>query len=340
MAEFLDLVAGDVRDAVIDPVLDASENRLHTPVMGERIVELLAPALVAPGAVCVDATLGLGGHTELLLRAFPELTVIGLDRDPAALQAASARLEEFGERFVPVHTVFDGLGTVLEAQGIASVQGILFDLGVSSMQLDFADRGFAYAVDAPLDMRMDQSEGRTAADIVNTESAAELARIFKVYGDEPLAARYASAITKARDAAPIESSGELVDILQDATPYSVKNKRHPAKRVFQALRVVVNNELEAIDNAIPQALGALAVDGRLVVMSYQSHEDKRIKQFFADATQHKAPEKLPQVPDTMQPEFRLLTRGAEVASEAEQQANPRAIPARVRAVTRVRENNV
>jgi 16S rRNA (cytosine1402-N4)-methyltransferase len=309
----------------------------HTPVMLERTLELLTPALKRPGAVAVDATLGLGGHSAALLEQFPDLTVIGVDRDRDALKRASERLRSYSDRFIAVHGVFDDIATLVRERGFTAVDGVLFDLGVSSMQLDRAERGFAYAQDAPLDMRMDQSTGQTAAQLLAGANQDELRNLFRELGDEPLAGRYAAAIVRARDEAPLERSQQLVDVLQEATPAKLKNKRHPAKRVFQALRVAVNDEIAATQGAIPAALGLLRLSGRIVVMAYQSHEDRIVKHRLRDASSSTTPQGLPVELPEHQPEFKLLTRGAERADEHEQQANPRSIPARLRAAERVRE---
>ena len=310
---------------------------IHTPVLLERCLELLAPALDAPGAVFVDATLGMGGHSEAFLERFPELHLVGLDRDRDALRIAGERLAPFGGRVDLVHTVYDDIAAALEGVGVDAVQGILFDLGVSSLQLDEVDRGFAYSRDAPLDMRMDQSSGVTAADVIATFSEGQLRRIFERYGEEKLAGRYARAIVAARTEAPIERSGQLVDILTRATPYAAQRTGHPAKRVFQALRIEVNAELAALETAIPAALDALAVGGRMVVLSYQSLEDRLVKRIFADAVASTSPPGLPVELPEHAPRFRLLVRGAEQADAAEKARNPRATPVRLRAVERVRE---
>ena len=310
--------------------------RLHAPVMLDRCVELLAPAVSGVRKVMVDGTLGMGGHSERLLEHFPHLTLIGLDRDTEALELASQRLARFGDRFRAVHTVYDGIGAAVKTAGFDSVDGILLDLGVSSLQLDDADRGFAYAQDAPLDMRMDQTIGRTAAEILAEEPEGRLRELFEVYGDEPLAGRYARAIISARKVAPIERSAQLVDLLQDATPAAVKRQRHPAKRVFQALRIEVNDELGALRAVLPAALSALSVGGRLVVMAYQSLEDRIVKRAFAAATTSTAPAGLPVELPEHQPNFTLITRGAETASQEEQSRNPRSVPVRLRAVERVK----
>ena len=307
---------------------------LHTPVMLDRCIELLEPAISRPGAVVIDATLGMGGHSEAMLERFDQLQLIGIDRDPDAIRLAGERLERFGDRVTLVHAVYDELPDALQSAGVATVDGILFDLGVSSLQLDEADRGFAYARDAPLDMRMDQTGDLTAETIIAEWSAAELARIFRDYGDERLAMRYAEHIVTARQESPISSSARLVDILQGATPARLRNAGHPAKRVFQALRIAVNRELEVLEAALPAALDALAVQGRIVVMSYQSHEDRMVKRVFRDATTSSSPAGLPVELPEHAAAFTLLTRGAERAPEEEQVRNPRSIPARLRAVRR------
>ncbi|GAA1695303.1 16S rRNA (cytosine(1402)-N(4))-methyltransferase RsmH [Microbacterium sediminicola] len=309
---------------------------IHTPVLLDRCIELLAPALEGPAPVVVDATLGMGGHTEALLERFPSLTVIGLDRDPDALRIAGERLSGFGDRLIRVHTVYDGIAAAIASAGFTAVDGILFDLGVSSLQLDIADRGFAYAQDAPLDMRMDPTQGPTAADVLATASEGELRRIFERYGEEKLAGRYARAIVHARQEEPIERSARLVDILQAATPAALKNAGHPAKRVFQALRIEVNRELAALETALPAALDALGVGGRVVVMSYQSLEDRLVKRVFSAATRSTAPAGLPVELPEHAPRFRLLVKGAELASDEERERNPRATPVRLRAAERVR----
>ncbi|MFT4157777.1 MAG: 16S rRNA (cytosine(1402)-N(4))-methyltransferase RsmH [Microbacterium sp.] len=305
---------------------------IHTPVLLDRCVELLAPALQSDTAVLVDATLGMGGHSEALLERFENIRLIGLDRDTDALRIAGERLARFGDRITLVHAVYDEIG--LHAQGAA---GILFDLGVSSLQLDEADRGFAYSRDAPLDMRMDQTKGVTAAEVIATYSEGNLRRIFERYGEEKLAGRYARFIIEARNAQPITRSGQLVDILIAATPAAAQRAGHPAKRVFQALRIEVNSELNVLADAIPSAIDALAVGGRIVVMSYQSLEDRLVKQAFAAGAASTAPKGLPVELPEHAPSLRILTRGAELADDAERARNPRAIPVRLRAAEKVRE---
>ena len=306
---------------------------IHTPVLLDRCVELLAPALQADGAVLVDATLGMGGHSEALLTRFPHIRLVGLDRDTDALRIAGERLARFRDRVTLVHTVYDEIG--LHAQGAA---GILFDLGVSSLQLDEAERGFAYSKDAPLDMRMDQTKGITAAEVIASYNEGNLRRIFERYGEEKLAGRYARFIIEARQKQPITRSGELVEILIAATPAAAQRAGHPAKRVFQALRIEVNTELNVLADAIPSAMDALGVGGRIVVMSYQSLEDRLVKQAFAAASASTAPAGLPVELPEHAPRFRILTKGAELADDEERARNPRAIPVRLRAAEKVRES--
>jgi 16S rRNA (cytosine1402-N4)-methyltransferase len=315
---------------------------LHTPVLLARCLELLAPAIDRRAAegrtpVVVDATLGMGGHSEALLEAHPELTLIGLDRDTEALALAGRRLERFGDRAVRVHAVYDEIERAVRGAGFERIDGVLFDLGVSSLQLDEAERGFAYAQDAPLDMRMDQSRGETAAEVLASAPEGRLRAIFERYGEEPLAGRYARAIVAARAEAPILRSGQLVEVLQRATPAAVRDQRHPAKRVFQALRIEVNGELSVLERAIPAALEQLRVGGRAVVMSYQSLEDRLVKRELTKRSRSTAPPGLPVELPEHRPEFRLLTRGAELAEEEERDRNPRAIPVRLRAAERVRD---
>lgn len=312
---------------------------IHTPVLLDRCVELLAPALVRPGAVLVDATEGMGGHSEALLQRFPDIRLIGLDRDTDALRIAGERLAPFGDRVTLVHTVYDGIAQAVASAGVERIDGVLFDLGVSSLQLDEAERGFAYSQDAPLDMRMDQTAGTTAADIVASYGEGDLRRIFERYGEEKLAGRYARAIIAARAEAPIERSGRLVDVLIAATPAAVQRegRGHPAKRVFQALRIEVNAELSVLDRAVPAAMDLLRVGGRIVVMSYQSLEDRIVKRVFAEASSSTAPAGLPVELPEHAPRFRLLVKGAELASDDERARNPRATPVRLRAAERVAE---
>jgi len=310
----------------------------HTPVMLARCIELLAPALEAPGAVLVDATLGMGGHTEAVLRAFGSVRVIGLDRDPQALELAGARLAPFGDRFTPVHAVYDEIGDVVRNQlGLREVQAVLMDLGVSSLQLDEVDRGFSYAHDAPLDMRMDRSTGQTAADVLNTYSESELVRILREYGEERFAPRIARNVVAFRERTPMARTGELVQLLRASIPAATrKTGGHPGKRTFQALRIEVNGELESLERAMPAAIDVLGVGGRIVVEAYQSLEDRLVKRAFAAGATSSAPVDLPVEPETHKPYLRLITRGAEEASDDERESNPRSQSVRLRVAERVR----
>jgi 16S rRNA (cytosine1402-N4)-methyltransferase len=308
----------------------------HVPVLVDRVLALLAPALSEPDAVLVDATTGLGGHSAALLAAHPGLTLVGLDRDPRALDLARARLAGHAARVHLVHAVYDRTPQVLAELGLRQAHGVLFDLGVSSMQLDETRRGFAYATDAPLDMRMDPTAGPTAADVLNTYPAAELARIFREYGEERFAAKIARAVVAERDRAPFDSSARLVRLVYDAVPAAARRTGgHPAKRTFQALRIEVNDELGALRAAIPAALDALAAGGRIVVLSYHSLEDRIVKQEFARQAGSRTPQGLPVELPGHGPTLRLLTRGAEQASPDEVEHNPRAASVRLRAAERI-----
>lgn len=308
----------------------------HVPVMRDRVIALLGPAIDEPAAVLVDATLGLGGHAERALTTLPELRLVGLDRDPQALARSSERLAPFADRVTLVHAVYDQLPEVLAELGLSSVQGILFDLGVSSMQLDEPDRGFAYSADAPLDMRMDPGSGLTAAEILNTYSAADLARVLREYGEERFAQRIAARVVRERARAPFVSSGRLVELIRDAIPAPARRTGgHPAKRTFQALRIEVNGELEILRRAIPASLDALACGGRMLVMSYQSLEDRIVKAAFVARVTPHVPDGLPIVPREFQPGYRLVTRGALTPDDAEIRQNPRAASVRVRCIERL-----
>ncbi len=308
----------------------------HAPVLIERVIELLGPALIEPGAIHLDATLGMGGHAEAVLTHLPQARVIGLDRDPFALAQATDRLRTFGERFVPVHAVYDEIPSVLRRLGHPSVHSILFDLGVSSRQLDEPQRGFAYRFDAPLDMRMDPGTSLTAADVLNTYSAADLARIVRDYGEERYARKIAGAIVRERAEAPFTTSGRLVELLHRVIPVSSQKGGHPAKRTFQALRIEVNAELEVLAAALPAAIESLEVGGRVAVLSYHSLEDRMVKNVLGAGSRGRTPPGLPvELPDHAA-YLRLLTRGGEPPSEGEIRRNPRASSARLRAAERTR----
>ena len=320
---------------------------LHEPVMLDRCVELLLPALVDDSAqsgdeprVHVDCTLGMGGHAEAILQAAPDAIVVGIDRDPEALELAGARLARFGARFRPAHAVYDEIGEVLESFGYRHAHGVLLDLGVSSLQLDAEDRGFAYRHDAPLDMRMDQSTGITAAELLNTASAEELTRVLREYGEERFAGRIARRIVAERETEPFTTSKRLVELLTAAIPAaSQRSGGHPAKRTFQALRIAVNGELDALGRALPESLRVLTVGGRVAVLSYHSLEDRMVKRVLSAASRSSAPPGLPiELPEHL-PTHRLLTSGAEEPSAEAVAANPRAASARLRAAIRIREGD-
>jgi 16S rRNA (cytosine1402-N4)-methyltransferase len=315
-----------------------AESPRHVPVLLDRVLALFAPALADRPAVLVDATLGLGGHADALLAAHPALTLVGLDRDPDAIELAGRRLARHGDRVHLVHAVYDRMPDVLAELGFRQVQGVLFDLGVSSLQLDAAERGFSYAQDAPLDMRMDPERGLTAAEVLNTYPAGELARILREYGEERFASRIASAVVNERAREPFRTSDRLVRLVYDAVPAATRRTGgHPAKRTFQALRIEVNGELEALRQALPAALRALAVGGRIVVESYHSLEDRMVKRALAELATSRTPQDLPVELPGHGPELRLLTRGAEQADEDEVAANPRAASVRLRAAERIEE---
>jgi 16S rRNA (cytosine1402-N4)-methyltransferase len=310
----------------------------HVPVMLERSLELLHPALAKGRAACLDATLGMGGHSAALLAAHPQLTLIGLDRDPEALRLAEQRLADYSARIRLVHAVYDELGAVLADLGLSELDGVLFDLGVSSLQLDETGRGFAYAHDAPLDMRMDTDAPRTAADVLNTYSRGELTRVLRDYGEERFAAKIAAAIVRERQREPFDRSERLVRLLYDTVPAaSRRTGGHPAKRTFQALRIEVNSELDVLARALPAALDALAFGGRIVVLSYHSLEDRIVKRAFAERAKSRTPVGLPVELPGHGPQLRLLTRGAELAGKQEIAANPRAASVRLRAAERITE---
>ncbi|MEO6999852.1 MAG: 16S rRNA (cytosine(1402)-N(4))-methyltransferase RsmH [Terracoccus sp.] len=312
----------------------------HVPVMRDRILTLLEPSLSRPGAVLVDGTLGMGGHAEGVLDAFPEVTVIGIDRDHEALTLSAERLARFGDRFQPVHARYDDIADVIAAAGVASVDGILFDLGVSSLQLDATDRGFAYRVDAPLDMRMDQTDGQTAADVLNTYDVAELTRVLKDYGEERFARKIARAVVREREEHPFTTSGPLVELLRRVIPgASQRQSGHPAKRTFQALRIEVNDELAGWRRAIEEAVGVLAVGGRIAVLSYHSLEDRVTKRALAAGATSSTPEGLPVELPEHAAYLTLVTRGGEQPSAAEVTQNPRAASAHLRVAERIRENH-
>lgn len=318
----------------------------HTPVLLERCVELLGNGVAAAEAegttpVIVDATLGAGGHSEGILEAFPQVQLIGIDRDPTALEIAGKRLAGYGERFQAFHATDDEMASVLARAGHTGVSGVLFDLGVSSMHLDEDARGFSYARSAPLDMRMDPGDELTAAEVLNTYPEAELTRILRDYGEERYARKIARVIVTDRDETPWETSDQLVAMLQRVIPQPAgqRNRSHPAKRTFQALRIEVNAELDILRSALNQALEAVHVGGVVVVESYQSLEDTIVKRAFRAGLESQAPADLPVIPPDLQPWLSALTRGAEKAPAEEIEINPRAASVRLRAVQKTRHTD-
>ena len=322
--------------------------RLHAPVLPDRCLDLLAPALAGPGAperpVLIDCTLGMGGHARAALERFEDLTLIGIDRDPEAIALASSRLARYGERFRAVRATYDRVDAVAREAAEASgrrdgvVDAVLMDLGVSSLQLDRIERGFSYARSAPLDMRMDQSGGRTAQDLLDTAEERELTRILRAYGEERFASRIAAGIVRRREAGdPVRSTDALADLVRGCVPAAARRTGgHPAKRTFQALRVAVNTELELLERAVPRALNSVRVGGRVVIESYQSLEDRIVKRAFAAGASPSAPQGLPVVPQDALPYIELATRGAVRADDDEVAANPRSASVRLRAATRIR----
>ena len=317
-----------------DPVDAASR---HVPVMLDEVLELLAPALAVPGAIHVDGTLGMGGHAEAVLEADPQVRLVGIDRDPQALDLAGERLARFGDRVTLVHAVNDEIDEVLAGLGLETVTSAFFDLGVSSLQLDETERGFAYAHDAPLDMRMDPTTGPTAADVLNTYEARDLSRVLSEYGEERFARKIAGAIVREREVTPFVTSGPLVELLRRTIPAATqKGGGHPAKRTFQALRIEVNEELSGWRRALPAALDRIAVGGRLAVLSFHSLEDRITKRGLAAGAASTTPPDLPVELPEHAPELRLLTRGALTPTESELGTNPRSASVRLRAAERIR----
>jgi 16S rRNA (cytosine1402-N4)-methyltransferase len=309
----------------------------HEPVMADRVLTLLAPALESPGAVLVDATLGRAGHAGAVLRQHFGVSLIGIDADETAIAESRRALAAYADRITLVHSGYAGLPEILARLGRPVVQAVLFDLGVSSPQIDDPERGFSYAQDAPLDMRMDRTAELTAADIVNGYSAAELARVLRVYGEERFARRIADAVVRERATSPLTSTRRLAEIVRDAIPAAARRTGgNPAKRTFQALRIEVNGELDALRRALPAALDALAVGGRVVVLAYHSLEDRIVKTEFTARVTDTTPPGLPVPLPQARPRFRLLTRGAERPGDQELAANPRSASARLRAAERIR----
>jgi 16S rRNA (cytosine1402-N4)-methyltransferase len=309
----------------------------HTSVLLDRCITLLAPSIEkSKSPIVVDATLGLGGHSLALLEKFPQLRVVGLDRDKTAISKAHQRLAPFSDRITVIHAVYDEMPKVLDSLGISNVDGILFDLGVSSMQLDNSERGFSYSQSAPLDMRMDQSQGLSAQEVLESYSRNELIRVIREYGEERFASRIVDNIIAARESGKLQTTTDLADIAKQSIPAPARRVGgNPAKRTFQALRIEVNQELAVLERAIPRAMDRLNVGGRLVVMSFQSLEDKIVKRYFSAATESKTPVGLPVEIASLAAKFQLVFRGSEKASDEEINKNSRAQSVRLRAIERV-----
>ncbi|MCS4484546.1 16S rRNA (cytosine(1402)-N(4))-methyltransferase RsmH [Gleimia sp. 6138-11-ORH1] len=312
---------------------------LHAPVLIDEVLELLSPAFAeVEKAVMIDCTLGMGGHTEAVLKAFPNVSVLGIDRDPNAIALASKRLEPFKERFRAFHTTYDAVYEVAAEVGLAGkIDAVLMDLGVSSLQLDDDERGFAYSRETFLDMRMDPTQGITAAELIATASAEEITRILRTFGEEKFAAKIAKKIVTQRENAPIETSGQLTEIVKAAIPAPARRQGgNPAKRTFQALRVAVNQELDILADAVPAALECLKIGGRLVVESYQSLEDRIVKNVIKEGSEVDIPHGLPIIPKELEPSLKNVTRKAIQANEAQILANPRAASVRLRAAEKLK----
>jgi 16S rRNA (cytosine1402-N4)-methyltransferase len=308
----------------------------HTPVMPVEVLEALAPA---PGSLQIDATLGGGGHTERILEAAsPDGRVLGLDADQLAIARVGERLARFGDRLVLRQANFRELADVAPAAGFAAIDGALFDLGLSSYQLADRDRGFGFRAGGPLDMRFDTSQGVPASDLLATMSADDLATLFRKYGEEPAAWKIAKAIVAARATSPVETAEDLAALVERVVPGNPRQPRrtHPATRVFQALRIAVNEELDALEEGLTAALQLLRPGGRLVVLSYHSLEDRIVKQFLnAERRGCTCPPSAPVCICGKLPRLRLVTRPSAVPTEAEIDTNPRARSARMRAAERL-----
>lgn len=304
----------------------------HEPVLVQPVVDFLAAALV-DGGVLVDATLGRGGHAARLLEAAPQARLVGIDRDPVALEKSGTNLSVYAERIQLLRADFKDLASVLERLGIASVRGVLLDLGVSSPQLDESQRGFSYRTGGPLDMRMDPSQPLSAHDVVNGYSQSRLERVVRVYGEERFARRIAGAVVKAR---PIDDTARLAEVVKDAIPAATRRTGpHPARRTFQAIRIEVNGELEALESALPQAVDALEPGGRCAVISYHSLEDRIVKRFFNEETKGcVCPPDFPVCRCDAQTRVRVLTRKPVRPPANELSRNPRARAAKLRVAER------
>lgn len=309
----------------------------HIPVALEQCIDLLTPAIKNKSKpVLIDATLGLAGHAKEFLKRFENLQVIGIDRDSSALEIAKSNLIQYADRVTFIHNTYDQIQAGLDKAGFNLADAILFDLGVSSMQLDQAERGFSYSQDAPLDMRMDQSNPVSAATVLNTYSHGELAKVLQNYGEEKFASKIAENIIKARQSGRLKSTMDLAEIVKESIPAPARRTGgNPAKRTFQALRIEVNQELALLEKAIPAALAALAKGGRLAVMSYQSLEDRIVKSNFANLTKSNTPLGLPVELPNSAASYKLLISGSYSADDSEQAINPRSQSMRLRAIERV-----
>ena len=306
-----------------------SETFTHRPVLLDECIEALN---IRPDGIYLDGTLGRAGHSREIARRLTTGRLICVDRDQAALDAAQDRLKDWMDRVTLVHSNFDQLDAILDRLGLAGVDGMLFDLGVSSPQLDDGSRGFSYMADAPLDMRMDRSEGLTAADVVNQWSQEELRRILSQYGEERYAPSIAAAIVRRRQDKPIETTLELVNIIKSAMPArALKEKQHPAKRSFQAIRIAVNGELDALPPMLRAAVDGLNPGGRLAVITFHSLEDRIVKRTLAELARGcVCPPEFPVCVCGKKPQVRLVTRKPVTAGGAELEENPRARSAKLR----------
>lgn len=310
---------------------------LHLPVMPEETLELLNAAGGGDAErTFIDATLGMGGHTERILEASTGNRVIGFDRDQEAIGLARERLDRFGGRFIAIHSDFRRIKPELEARGVGSVAGLLADLGVSSFQLDASERGFSFRTDAPLDMRMDRSQDATAADLVNTQTESELADLIFEFGEERAARRIARAIVRARGDAPIETTLQLADLVIKAVHQKGHWRVHPATRTFQALRIAVNRELEGLDRFIADAVDLLETGGRTVVIAFHSLEDRIVKQAFRyQSGICQCPPNLPECRCGTARRVEILTRKAIRPADDEIARNPRSRSAKLRACNKL-----
>lgn len=313
-------------------ITDGIAARIHRPVLLDECVDLLLPAGRRPDPVIVDCTLGLAGHSLAFCEAAPAARLIGIDRDKEALELAARRLSAHADRFTPVHASFARFAAVLDELGIDEVDGAFLDLGLSSLQIDEKDRGFAYSADGPLDMRMDAAQPLTAADVLASYSVDGLTRVFRDYGQERWARRIAQAIAEQRQREPLEHASQLVDLIDRAVPRRNRPAGNPAKRVFQALRIEVNGELDELRSVLPQIALRLAVGGRIVVESYHSLEDRITKRFFARGSRVDMPRGMPQIPEGLRPYFRDVSHGAVKAGRDEIAGNPRSGSVRLRAI--------